>query len=91
MRRKQRVPRPKDIDQIFEDGTAIDQAVSDAVRDALLFHKRMGNPIATWRDGKVVWIPPEQIEVDDPAAPRAKPKRARRRSGKRARFATRPQ
>ena len=62
-------PNGKDIDQIFEEGTAIDQAISDGVRDALLFHKRMGNPIATWRDGKVVWIPPEEIEVDEPTPP----------------------
>ena len=35
-----------------------------AVREALLFHKRIGNPVAIWRDGKVVWIPPEEIPVD---------------------------
>lgn len=35
-----------------------------AVREALLFHKRIGNPVAVWRDGKVVWIPPEEIPVD---------------------------
>jgi hypothetical protein len=30
-------------------------------------HKRLGNPIAEWRDGEVVWIPPEEILVDDDA------------------------
>jgi hypothetical protein len=54
-----------DIEALMIEGTAIDQAISEGVRDALLFHKRMGNPIATWRDGKVVWIPPEEIEVDE--------------------------
>jgi hypothetical protein len=34
-----------------------------AVNDALLMHKRLGNPIATWKDGKVVIIPPEEIVV----------------------------
>jgi hypothetical protein len=26
-----------------------------------LQHARAGNPVATMRDGKVVWIPPEEI------------------------------
>lgn len=54
----------KDIDKIFKEGTLIDKALKDAVREALLYHKRNGNPIADWQDGKVVWIPADQIEVD---------------------------
>lgn len=34
-----------------------------AVNDALLMHKRLGNPIATWKDGKVVIVPPEEIVI----------------------------
>ena len=34
-----------------------------AVNDALRMHKRLGNPIAVWRDGKVVILPPEEINV----------------------------
>jgi hypothetical protein len=34
------------------------RAVEEAIRD----HKRAGNPIAEWRDGRVVLVPPEQIE-----------------------------
>jgi hypothetical protein len=26
-------------------------------------HKRLGNPIATWKDGKVVIVPPEEIVI----------------------------
>jgi hypothetical protein len=44
----------------------IEQILRHAVRHALLMHKRIGNPIATWRDGKVVIIPPEEILVDEP-------------------------
>jgi len=33
-----------------------------AIREAILDHKRAGNPIAEWRDGRVVLVPPEQIE-----------------------------
>lgn len=58
--------RKVDIDKLFEEGTAIDEAMKRAVREAVLEHKRAGNPIATWRDGKVVWIPPEEIEVEEP-------------------------
>lgn len=35
-----------------------------AVRKALLDHKRAGNSIAVLRDGKVVIIPPEEIQVE---------------------------
>ena len=55
----------KDIEALFADGTEIDRALKEAVRLALLEHKRAGNPIAEWRDGKVVWVPPEEIEVDE--------------------------
>ena len=42
----------------------IDNALKEAVREALLHHKRNGNSVVTWKDGKVVWIPADQIEVD---------------------------
>ncbi len=57
-----------DARALFADGREIDAALAKAVRDALLQHKRAGNPIAIWREGQVVWIPPEEIEVDEPAA-----------------------
>jgi hypothetical protein len=41
----------------------IEQALRQAVRDALLRHKQAGNPIAVSRDGGAVWIAPEEIEV----------------------------
>jgi hypothetical protein len=43
-------------------------ACREAVREALLFHKRNGNSIAVWRDGRVVIVPPEEIEVDPPSS-----------------------
>lgn len=42
-----------------------ERAVQRAVRAALLQHKRAGNPIAIWRDEQVVWIPAEEIDVDE--------------------------
>jgi hypothetical protein len=41
----------------------IDDAMKRAARDALLAHKRAGVPIAGWRDGKVVTISAEEIEI----------------------------
>lgn len=47
--------------ELFEDDELIDRALGDAVEEALRDHKRAGNPVCEWRDGKVVWIPPEEI------------------------------
>ena len=58
--------RRKTIDEIFAEGVEIDRALRRGVRLALLEHKRAGNPIAEWRDGKVVWVPPEEIPDYDP-------------------------
>lgn len=44
----------------------IEKILQLAVREALLRHKQAGNPIAVWRDGRVEWIQPEDIPVDDP-------------------------
>jgi hypothetical protein len=52
------------IDELFEDGRAIDEALSEAARDARRLHKALGNAMATWRGGQVVWIQPEDIVVD---------------------------
>jgi len=37
------------------------RAMRAAVRDALLAHKRDGDPIVVWRDGHVVWVLAEEI------------------------------
>ena len=50
---------------LIAEGKAVDEAMNEAVRHALLTHKRAGNPIASWRDGKVVIIPAEEIEVEE--------------------------
>ena len=46
-------------------GEEIERVLRHAVRQALQMHKRAGNPVAGWRDGKVVIIPAEEIPVDD--------------------------
>lgn len=39
----------------------IEGALRAAVRDALRRHKRDGDPVAVWREGRVVWLQPEEI------------------------------
>lgn len=41
----------------------INKAFERAVREALLKHKQAGNPVAIWRDGKVVLLQPDEIDV----------------------------
>ena len=48
-----------------DDLPAIQDAMDRAVRIALQRHKQAGNPVAIWRDGVVVRVPPEEIPADD--------------------------
>ncbi|MBS1223028.1 MAG: hypothetical protein H6R23_2648 [Proteobacteria bacterium] len=50
-----------DIDQLLKDTRRLDAMLRRAVIQAVQTHKRAGNPIAVWRDGKVVWLSPEEI------------------------------
>jgi hypothetical protein len=43
-------------------------ALRRAARSALLEHKRAGNPVASWKDGRVVIIPAEEIQVEETPA-----------------------
>ena len=54
----------KSIDEIFKEGSLIDKALKKAVQEALVRHKQAGNPIVVWRDGKIVWLKPEEILVN---------------------------
>lgn len=64
-RKSERAP----IDRV-EDVPRILKAMRDAVREALLRHKRLGNPVAVWHEGRVVWLAPEEIlnGPDEPAS-----------------------
>ena len=43
----------------------ITEAYQRAVRNALLMHKRAGNPVPVERDGELVILQPDDIEVSD--------------------------
>jgi hypothetical protein len=51
------------IDEALADRDRITQALADGVREALKKHKQAGNPVVVWRDGKMVWLKPEDIQV----------------------------
>jgi hypothetical protein len=46
-----------------EQAEAIERILQAGVQQALSIHKRLGNPIAVWKDGKVVIVPPEEIVI----------------------------
>jgi hypothetical protein len=54
-----------------EQAEAIERILQAAVQRELLIHKRLGNPIVIWKDGKIVIVPPEDIVISlgliDPA------------------------
>ena len=43
---------------------AIEAAMRQAVNDAVIAHQRLGLPMVEWQDGKVVWVPADQLIVD---------------------------
>ena len=41
----------------------VEKAMKQAVAKAIAENKRLGIPLVIWRDGKVVHVPPEELEV----------------------------
>jgi hypothetical protein len=72
--------RRPSITRLFDEGTAIDEALRLGVQDALQRHKRLGQRVAVWRDGRAVVLEPDQIPVEPQPAPssRRRPRRTRR-------------
>ncbi len=52
----------KDVSRILrEDRRAIDEALKQGVREAMLRHKKDGLPVVVERDGKIEWVKPEDL------------------------------
>jgi hypothetical protein len=49
-------------------GIRAEEALKKAVANAIADHKHSGNSIVIWRDGKVVKIPADQIEIREDQA-----------------------
>jgi hypothetical protein len=57
------IHRTKDL--LYTHAKDIELVFRKAVREAVLEHKRANNPIATWRDGQVVILQPDEIVIDN--------------------------
>ena len=45
----------------FEERHLIDEALQRGVREAMIRHKKDGLPVVIYRDGKSVWVKPEDL------------------------------
>ena len=50
-----------DIGAAFDEGSPIDAAIDEGIREAIRRHRLLGQSIVVWRDGKVVKIPADEI------------------------------
>ena len=55
----------RSIPDLIRDNYLIQSALTQSVQETVRIHKLLGRPIVIWRDGKVVWVPPEEIELDE--------------------------
>lgn len=40
---------------------AVDAAIQQAMREAVVSHALAGRPVAVWRDGRVAWVQPDEV------------------------------
>lgn len=53
---------PVDIDALMADGTQIMEAICRGSREAMKQYIQAGESMVSWKDGKVVMIPPEELQ-----------------------------
>ena len=63
MERDKKIDPSKDLFVIYSD--EINLAYARAVKEALRKHKQAGNPVPIERDGKMVWLQPDEIEIEE--------------------------
>ncbi|MEQ1910053.1 MAG: hypothetical protein ABMA15_14600 [Vicinamibacterales bacterium] len=52
----------RDISRILrENRRVVDEALKEGVREAMLRHKRDGQPVVIERNGKIEWVKPEDL------------------------------
>lgn len=76
-------PRSVDVSAAVRNEPAMRSAIQRATLEARQRHKQAGLPVAEWRDGKVVWVPADQIEEAKPARKSKSKIRASARAAKR--------
>jgi hypothetical protein len=62
MERDKKVDPSEDL--LYRHRDEINKAYERAVKEALRRHKLAGNPVPIERDGQLVWLQPDDIEVD---------------------------
>lgn len=55
-----------EIDPATFDWAEVEAQMRRAVQRAVWEHKMLGYPIYAMKDGKMQWIPPEEIDVEKP-------------------------
>lgn len=52
----------KDVNRILvEEGQVINEALKQGVRDAMRRHREAGLPVVIYREGKAVWVMPQDL------------------------------
>ena len=49
------------------DPESVRASISSGIREARLRHKLLGQPVVEWRDGQVMLVPAEEIEIVEPS------------------------
>ncbi len=52
--------RTRSFEEIIAEGKLLEKAVQQAVQEAVLAAARAGHSVPTWKDGRVVWLTPEE-------------------------------
>jgi hypothetical protein len=63
---------PQDLDyekRLEAEWLAIERAMREAVNETVATHKRLGLPMVEWHDGQIVWVPADELDLDDDTAP----------------------
>lgn len=51
------------ISKILNDAEKVREIIQSGIHAALLKHKQAGNPVCTWKNGKVIWVSPQNIKI----------------------------
>lgn len=59
----------RDPAEVFREGSRVDAAIQESLRQVRILHKRMGVPLVGSVNGKIISIAPDDIQIDDPSPP----------------------
>lgn len=55
------------ISGVMNDPERVRRIIQAGINQALLQHKRLGNPVCSSKNGKVYWVEPEDIKIQAPS------------------------